>query len=112
MKCVINDQVVLSRALEGPLGPHIGAFAESRSALGYARWSMQREVRLAAGFSRWLKLKESRYAMSVAIMSRGTCVIARDRCALTAVMRPGSGTCWTSCVVRASLPRRKSPHVD
>jgi integrase/recombinase XerD len=55
MKCVINDQVVLSRALEGPLGPHIGAFAESRSALGYARWSMQREVRLAAGFSRWLK---------------------------------------------------------
>ena len=57
MKCVINDQVVLSRALEGPLAAHIGAFAESRSALGYARCSMQREVRLAAGFSRWLKQK-------------------------------------------------------
>ena len=55
MKCVINDQVVLSRALEGPLAAHIRAFAESRSALGYARCSMQREVRLAAGFSRWLK---------------------------------------------------------
>ena len=55
MKCVINDQLVLSRAPDGPLAAHIGAFAESRTALGYVRSSIQRQVRLAAGFSHWLK---------------------------------------------------------
>jgi site-specific recombinase XerD len=55
VKCVINDQVVLSRAPDGPIGAHIAAFAESRTALGYARGSIQRAVRLAAGFSHWLK---------------------------------------------------------
>ena len=55
MKCVINDQVVLSRPPDGPVAAHIGAFAESRTALGCARDSIQREVRLAAGFSHWLK---------------------------------------------------------
>ena len=55
MKCVINDQVVLSRSLEGPIAAHIRAFAASRTALGYARSSLQREIRLAAGFSQWLK---------------------------------------------------------
>ena len=57
MKCVINDQVVLSRPLEGPMATHIRAFAASRTALGYAKGSLQREIRLAAGFSRWLKQK-------------------------------------------------------
>jgi hypothetical protein len=38
VKCVINDQVVLSRAPDGPIAAHIGAFAESRTALGYARF--------------------------------------------------------------------------
>ena len=55
MKCVINDQVVLSRAPDGPLAAQIGAFAESRTELGYAKGSIQRQVRLAAGFSQWLK---------------------------------------------------------
>jgi integrase/recombinase XerD len=55
MKCVINDQVVLSRPPEGPIATHIRAFAASRTALGYARSSLQREIRLAAGFSQWLK---------------------------------------------------------
>lgn len=58
MKCVINDQVVLSRAPDGPLAAHLGAFAESRTALGYARRSIQQQVRLAAGFSHWLKHQE------------------------------------------------------
>lgn len=52
---VINDQVVLSRALEGPLATHIGAFAKSRTAQGYAVDSIHRQVLLAACFSRWLK---------------------------------------------------------
>ena len=55
MKCVINNQVVLSRAPEGPLAVHIGAFAKSRSAQGYARDSIHRQVLLAACFSHWLK---------------------------------------------------------
>ena len=55
MKCVINDHVVLSRAPDGPLAAHIGAFATSRSAQGYARYSMHRQVLLAACFSHWLK---------------------------------------------------------
>ena len=57
MKCVVNDQVVLSREPEGPLAAHIGAFAKSRSAQGYAPDSIHRQVLLAACFSRWLKQK-------------------------------------------------------
>lgn len=55
MKSVINDHVVLSRAPDGPLAAHIGAFATSRSAQGYARYSIHRQVLLAACFSHWLK---------------------------------------------------------
>jgi integrase/recombinase XerD len=57
MKCVINDHVVLSRPPEGPIAAYIRAFAASRTALGYARSSLQREIRLAAGFSHWLNQK-------------------------------------------------------
>ena len=55
MKCVINDQVVLSRAPEGPLAVHIDSFAKSLSAQGYAQGSIYRQVLLAACLSRWLK---------------------------------------------------------
>lgn len=55
MKYIINNQVVLSRAPDGPLAEHIGAFAQSRSSQGYARDSIHRQVLLTAGFSHWLK---------------------------------------------------------
>jgi hypothetical protein len=55
VKCIINNQVVLSRAPEGPLALHIGPFARSLSEEGYALNSIQRQVLLAACFSRWLK---------------------------------------------------------
>jgi integrase/recombinase XerD len=55
MKCVINRQVVLSRAPDGPLVAYIGAFANSRSAQGYSPFSIHRQVLLAACFSSWLK---------------------------------------------------------
>jgi len=55
VKCVITDQVVLLREPEGPLAAHIGAFAKSQSALGYAPDSVHRQVLLAACFSQWLK---------------------------------------------------------
>lgn len=54
MKVVINCQVVLSREPEGPLAAYIGSFVTALSALGYARASIHRQVRIAACFSRWL----------------------------------------------------------
>jgi integrase/recombinase XerD len=55
MKCVINQQLVLLRAPDGPIAAHIGAFAETRSAEGYAPFSIHRQVLLATCFSHWLK---------------------------------------------------------
>jgi integrase/recombinase XerD len=55
VKCIINNQVVLSRAPEGPLASHIGLFARSLSGQGYSLYSIHRQVLLAACFSRWLK---------------------------------------------------------
>jgi site-specific recombinase XerD len=54
MRCIINDDVVLSRPLEGPLRAHIAAFAQWASEQGYAQGSRYRQVLLAACFSRWL----------------------------------------------------------
>ncbi len=54
MKCTVNDDVVLSRPLEGPLSPHITAFAQWARDQGYAWASRYRQVLLAACFSRWL----------------------------------------------------------
>ena len=54
MKCIVNDDVVLSRPLEGPLAAHIGEFAKWARDEGYASPSRWRKVFLAAGFSRWL----------------------------------------------------------
>ena len=54
MKYIINDQVVLSRPVEGPLAAHIPSFAQWASEQGYARYSVYRRVLLAACFSRWL----------------------------------------------------------
>lgn len=55
MKYTLNAQVVLSGAPDGPLAAHLRAFAESRRAQGYSRYSMHRKVLLAAGLSHWLK---------------------------------------------------------
>jgi site-specific recombinase XerD len=55
VKYVVNNEVVLSRPLEGPLAAHIESFAASLSAQGYALCSIRRQVLLAACFSRWLQ---------------------------------------------------------
>jgi integrase/recombinase XerD len=54
VKHIIDDRVVLSRALEGPLATQIAAFARDARDAGYALQSRYRRVLLAAGFSRWL----------------------------------------------------------
>jgi len=65
MKFIIDDEVVLSRPLEGPLAAHITAFAKWVSEQGYARHSRYRQVLLAARFSRWL----GQHAVSVRSVS-------------------------------------------
>ena len=54
MKCIVDDRVVLSRPLEGPLSAHIAGFAKWARDEGYASPSRWRKVFLAADFSRWL----------------------------------------------------------
>lgn len=55
MKSVVNNDVVLSRPLEGPLSTYIPGFAQWTCEEGYAFLTRQRKVMLAACFSRWLK---------------------------------------------------------
>ena len=57
MKCIVENQVVLSQPPEGPIAAHIGSFAKSMSEQGYSLASIHRQVFLAACFSRWLKQK-------------------------------------------------------
>jgi integrase/recombinase XerD len=54
MKCSVNDDVILSRPLEGPLSAYIAGFAKWARDVGYATYSRHRQVLLAACFSRWL----------------------------------------------------------
>ncbi len=54
MKFVVTDQVVLSRAPEGPLAPYLAPFSEWVSGQGYVLFSLRYRIRLVAGFSRWL----------------------------------------------------------
>jgi integrase/recombinase XerD len=55
MKYIIDKQLVLSRAPDGPLAAYLGPFAQWQSAQGYAPGSVHRQVRFAADFSHWLK---------------------------------------------------------
>jgi integrase/recombinase XerD len=57
MKCVVGNQLVLSRTPEGPLAPYLSAFGEYLGGQGYALSSIHRQILLAACFSRWLKRK-------------------------------------------------------
>ena len=54
MRHLVNHQVVLSQAPEGPLATWLEGFADAASRVRYARSSIGRRIRLAAGFSRWL----------------------------------------------------------
>ena len=55
MKFIIDGQVVLLRAPEGPLAAYIKRFAGSLSEQGYAPDSIHRQVFIGTCFSRWLK---------------------------------------------------------
>src|ERR1039458_3263693 len=57
MKCIIEDQVVLSRPPEGPIAAQIGSFSKSMGGQGYRQGSIHPPGFLADCFSRWLKQK-------------------------------------------------------
>jgi len=50
MKYIVDDQVVLSRPLEGPLSENVAEFAKWARDEGYAPPSRWRKVFFAAGF--------------------------------------------------------------
>ena len=54
MKYTINDQVVLSKPLDGPLAAYIEPFSILVSNQEYAPYTLYRRILLAACFSRWL----------------------------------------------------------
>ena len=58
MRYIVDGQVVLLRAPEGPLAAYIKRFAASLSEQGYASDSIHRQVLIAVGFSQWLKRQE------------------------------------------------------
>ena len=58
MRYIVDGQVVLLRAPEGPLAPYLKPFAGSLLKQGYALKSIHRQVPIAVGFSRWLKRQE------------------------------------------------------
>ena len=60
MRYIVNEDVVLSRPLEGPLSAHIEAFAASLREQGYAPKTRHSQVLLAACFSLWLGQKAIR----------------------------------------------------
>jgi len=54
MKSIVDDDVILSRPLQGPLSAQIPEFARWAREEGYAFSSRRRKVLLAACFGRWL----------------------------------------------------------
>jgi site-specific recombinase XerD len=58
MRYIVDGQVVLLRAPEGPLAAYIKRFAASLSEQGYASDSIHRQVLIAVDFSQWLERQE------------------------------------------------------
>jgi hypothetical protein len=101
MKCTIHNQVVLSRAPEGPLAARIGSFAESVSKQGTVRHRcIDRFCSLhvlADGFSR----TGFDCAASAPIMRHGIYDIALDACDLAGGMPLPSSISSAFCAMRA-----------
>ena len=55
MNYILNNQIVLSRAPDGPIAVHLDSFSNSLNSRGYAPQYIHHQVRLAACFSLWLK---------------------------------------------------------
>ena len=54
MKYFVTDQVVVMRALQGPVAEYVRPFGNWAREQGYSLAALRQRIRLAAGFSRWL----------------------------------------------------------
>jgi hypothetical protein len=68
MRCLVTDQLVLSRAPEGPLSTYIRPFADLLSAQGYAPKSIHRQVHLAACFTERPVLRGDVFGLGVGLL--------------------------------------------
>src|SRR5437773_6770962 len=107
MKCIIDNQIVLSQAPEGPLAAHIESFARSLREQGYALDSTHRQVLLATCFSRWLEQQEVSLHRISSIIYPSIYDTALGRCARAGAMRPRSGIYSTFCAVSTRSSRRR-----
>ena len=101
MKCIIDSQVVLSRAPEGPLASHIGSFAKSLSEQGYSRYRFIDRFGSLRVLADGLSRRESDCAASSPIIRRGICDIALGMHDHVREMLPRSGICSSFCAGRA-----------
>src|SRR6266852_4850840 len=104
MKCIVDDDVVLSRPLEGPLSAHIAGFAKWACDEGYASPSRWRKVLLATGFSRWL----GQQAVSLCrVSSEHVALYLRSRARRVQIQRGGCRRIET--VHRLATPSGRGP---
>jgi len=102
MRFIIDDKIVLSQPLDGPLAAQIAAFAKWGKEQGYARRSRYRQVLLAACFSRGgLGSKPSACVTSPPNIRLGTYDLAHVAYRYIAVMRQRLGSLWSSCATKA-----------
>ena len=107
MKFIINDQMVLLRAPEGPLAPYVASFSKWAIGQGYARCSLRQRVRIAASFSRWLAEKSVRLRRVSSRHSAQYLHIAHDGSGFVEVTPPHLDSSSIFCVIRARpRPRR------
>jgi hypothetical protein len=112
MKCVITDQIVLSRAPGGPLSVYVGPFADFLSAQGYALKSIHRQVHLPACFSQWLQRKGVELPHITADHAKQYYGIALDRSHPTKAMRLHLSMSLAFYTVKASFPPQRCRYVD
>jgi integrase/recombinase XerD len=97
LKCIIDENVVLLRAPEGPLAAYIKPFAGSLRKQGYAQETIHRQVLITACFSRWLKHQ------GVALRSIASDHLPRYLRYRARRVRPGRGDAAALCHLLAFL---------
>ena len=107
MKYIIDGQVVLSRAPEGPLAAYIKPFAGSLREQGYALESIHRQVLIAACFSRWLKHQGVALRGITSDHPPRYLRYRARRVRPSGAMLPRLAICSTFCAVRARYPPRR-----
>ena len=102
MRYVINRQVVLSRAPDGPLAAYIRRVCKiSQSAQGIPRIRFTGRFCSLRASATGSNKRDSHCATSVPIIPRSICVIVLGGCGLQQAICAHSGTSLIFCAVRA-----------